>query len=108
MGGVVKALRFCLVLLPFLGTCFLPGQSRAQAAKEPNSGFGQSKPKAANEAEKKQGWIVDKKTEAKGGVEYHRTACPENCKEIGDKAIFVTKEGRVWEIANQESLKGHE
>jgi len=100
--------RFGLVLLTFFATFSFPAQPCAQAAQEPNSGPGQSKPKPTNETYKNQGWIVDKKTEAKGGVEYLKTACPESCKEIGDKAVFVTKDGKVWEITNQESLKGYE
>jgi hypothetical protein len=100
--------RFGLALFTFFASSCIPVQSHPQSSKESNRDLRQSKPNAANDTDKKEGWIVDKKTEAKGGVPYLRTACPANCKDIGDKAVFVTKDGKVWEIANQESLKGHE
>lgn len=52
------------------------------------------------------GWVSDAKC-AKNGAKAEHAACAEKCIKAGQKAVFVTGDGTVLEVANQDKVTGH-
>ncbi len=52
------------------------------------------------------GWISDAKCAAKGAKAGH-AGCAEKCIKGGQKAVFVTPDGGVLEVSNQDSVTAH-
>ena len=67
-----------------------------------------AKDKAATKAEKISGWVSDAKCGAKGASADH-AACAKKCADGGEKLVVVSdKDHKVYNVDNQDSLKGHE
>jgi hypothetical protein len=63
-------------------------------------------PKA--KTEKISGWVDDAKCAAKGKTSDHAD-CAKKCAEAGEKLVIVSDKGHtVYNVDNQEALKGHE
>jgi hypothetical protein len=61
----------------------------------------------AGKASSMKGWVSDAKCAAKGNSAAH-AACAKGCVKGGEKAVFVNdKDGKVYPIANQDSVKDH-
>ena len=88
--------RFALTLL---AVAFLASFSMAK-----------DKDKAAGaKAEKISGWITDAKCAAKTGGDYSNADCAKKCAEAGEKLVVVSDKGhKVYNVDNQDALKGHE
>ena len=55
------------------------------------------------------GWITDAKCAAKAGADLSNADCAKKCAEKGEKLVFVSdKDKKVYQVDNQDSLKGHE
>ena len=52
------------------------------------------------------GYIVDKGCSTKKEM-WTNTACVERCAGRGDKLVFVTEEGKVYQVADQDKVKPH-
>lgn len=52
------------------------------------------------------GYIVDKGCSTKKEM-WTNTACVERCAGRGDKLVFVTEEGKVYQVADQDKVKAH-
>jgi hypothetical protein len=53
------------------------------------------------------GWVSDAKCAAKGNAAAH-ASCAKACVKGGEKAVFVSdSDGKVYPIANQDSVKDH-
>jgi hypothetical protein len=68
-----------------------------------------AKDKAAGaKAEKISGWVSDEKCAAKGTNASHAD-CAKKCAEAGQKLVVVSDKGhKVYNVDNQDALKGHE
>ena len=66
-----------------------------------------AKNKAAGaKPEKLSGWVSDEKCGAK---DINNADCAKKCAEAGSKLVFVSeKDRRVYNVDNQDALKGHE
>lgn len=53
------------------------------------------------------GYIVDKGCSTKGKEMWTNTKCVESCVGRGDKLVFVTEEGKVYQVADQDKVKSH-
>jgi hypothetical protein len=61
----------------------------------------------AGKASSMKGWVSDTKCAAKGNTAAH-ASCAKACVKGGEKAVFVSdKDGKVYPITNQESVKDH-
>lgn len=71
--------------------------------------FSVAKDKAAGaKAEKVSGYITDEKCAAKGG-DLSNADCAKKCEEAGQKLVVVSDKGhKVYNVDNQDALKGHE
>lgn len=72
-------------------------------------GVSVAKDKAAGaKAEKISGWVSDEKCGAKGGNASHAD-CAKKCEDAGQKLVVVSDKGHtVYNVDNQDALKGHE
>jgi hypothetical protein len=73
--------------------------------------FSIAKDKAAGaKSEKINGWITDAKCAAKsGGGDLSNADCAKKCEEAGEKLVVVSDKGhKVYNVDNQDALKGHE
>ncbi len=62
---------------------------------------------AAPKANAMTGWISDSKCGAKGATASH-AGCAKACVKGGEKAVFVNdKDGKIYAITNQDSVKDH-
>ena len=52
------------------------------------------------------GYIVDKGCSGKKEM-WTNTKCVESCVGRGDKLVFVTEEGKVFNVADQDKVKAH-
>jgi hypothetical protein len=52
------------------------------------------------------GYIVDKNC-AKNKAMWSDEACSKKCLDNGAKAVFVTEEGKVYQVADQDKVKAH-
>jgi hypothetical protein len=52
------------------------------------------------------GYVVDKGCSTKKEM-WTNTACVERCAGRGDKLVFVTEDGRVYQVADQDKVKEH-
>ena len=71
--------------------------------------FSVAKDKTAGpKAQKVSGWVSDEKCGAKGTAASHAD-CTKKCEEAGQKLVVVSDKGhKVYNIDNQDALKGHE
>ena len=53
------------------------------------------------------GYIVDKSCASKGKAMWSNEKCAASCIKRGDPAMFVTEEGKVYEITNQDKVVAH-
>ena len=53
------------------------------------------------------GYVVDKGCSTKKEM-WSNTACVERCASRGDKLVFVTEDGKVYQVDDQAKFKGHE
>lgn len=61
----------------------------------------------SGKASSMKGWVSDSKCAAKGAGAAH-ASCAKACVKGGEKAVFVDdKDGKVYPIANQDSVKDH-
>jgi hypothetical protein len=61
----------------------------------------------AGKASSMKGWVSDAKCAAKGNSAAH-ASCAKACVKGGEKAVFVSdSDGKVYPIANQDSVKDH-
>ena len=61
----------------------------------------------AGKASSMKGWVSDTKCAAKGNSAAH-ASCAKACVKGGEKAVFVSDaDGKVYPIANQDSVKDH-
>jgi malic enzyme len=61
----------------------------------------------AGKSSSMKGWVSDAKCAAKGAGAAH-ASCAKACVKGGEKAVFVDdKDGKVYPIANQDSVKEH-
>ncbi len=61
----------------------------------------------AGKASSMKGWVSDTKCGAKGNSAAH-ASCAKACVKGGEKAVFVSdSDGKVYPIANQDSVKDH-
>jgi hypothetical protein len=61
----------------------------------------------AGKASSMKGWVSDSKCGAKGASASH-ASCAKACVKGGEKAVFVSDaDGKVYPIANQDSVKEH-
>lgn len=61
----------------------------------------------AGKASSMKGWVSDAKCAAKGNAAAH-ASCAKACVKGGEKAVFVSDaDGKVYPIANQDSVKEH-
>src|SRR5215470_20305284 len=64
---------------------------------------------AAAKATSISGWITDAKCAAKPGADLSNADCAKKCAEKGEKLVFVgDKDKKVYQVDNQDALKGHE
>ena len=67
-------------------------------------------PAAAGEKGSWKGWIADAKCSGarddKGASADH-AGCAANCIKGGEKAVFVSDDGTVYQVKNQEKVTGH-
>jgi|SRR5215471_266725 len=55
------------------------------------------------------GWITDAKCAAKKDADLSNADCAKKCAEKGEKLVLVTdKDKKVYQVDNQDALKGHE
>jgi len=55
------------------------------------------------------GWVTDAKCAAKQGADLSNSDCAKKCAEKGEKLVFVgSRDKKVYQVENQDSLKGHE
>ena len=67
-----------------------------------------AKDKAAAKSEKVSGWVSDEKCAAKGTNASHAD-CAKKCADAGQKLVVVSDKGhKVYNVDNQDALKGHE
>ncbi len=52
------------------------------------------------------GYIVDKGCSSKKEM-WTNEACAKRCAERGDKLVFVTEEGKIYQVADQDKVKEH-
>jgi hypothetical protein len=69
-----------------------------------------AKDKAAGaKATSMSGYITDAACAAKGGAAVSDSDCAKKCAEKGEKLVFVgDKDKKVYQVDNQDALKGHE
>ena len=69
-----------------------------------------AKDKAAGaKATSMSGYITDAKCAAKHGADLSNSDCAKKCAEKGEKLVFVgDKDKKVYQVDNQDALKGHE
>ena len=53
------------------------------------------------------GYIVDKGCSTKGQAMWTNEKCAASCIKRGDPAVFVTDEGKVYEVTNQDKVLAH-
>ena len=55
------------------------------------------------------GYITDAKCASKAGADLSNSDCAKKCAENGEKLVFVgDKDKKVYQVDNQDALKGHE
>jgi hypothetical protein len=55
------------------------------------------------------GWVTDAKCAARPGADLSNGDCAKKCAEGGQKLVFVgSKDKKVYQVENQDALKGHE
>jgi hypothetical protein len=55
------------------------------------------------------GWVTDAKCAARQGADFSNSDCAKKCVQNGEKLVFVgSKDKKVYQVENQDSLKGHE
>jgi hypothetical protein len=52
------------------------------------------------------GYVVDKGCSAKKEM-WTNKACIERCEARGDKLVFVTEDGKIYQVADQDKVKAH-
>jgi len=68
-----------------------------------------AKDNASSKASKVSGWITDAKCASKAGADLSNADCAKKCAEQGEKLVFVSdKDKKVYQVDNQDALKGHE
>jgi hypothetical protein len=74
------------------------------------SSFSIAKDKASGaKATSISGYITDAKCAAKPGADLSNADCAKKCAEKGEKLVFVgDKDKKVYQVDNQDALKGHE
>ncbi len=71
--------------------------------------FSIAQDKAAGKAEKVSGWITDAKCAQKKSADYSNADCAKKCAQNGEKLVVVSDKGhKVYNVDNQDALKGHE
>src|SRR5215469_11893384 len=64
---------------------------------------------SATKATSMSGYITDAKCAAKAGADLSNGDCAKKCAEHGEKLVFVgDKDKKVYQVDNQDALKGHE
>jgi len=53
------------------------------------------------------GYIVDKGCSTKAKETWTNEACVKRCVGRGDPLVFVTEEGKVYQVADQDKVKAH-
>ena len=52
------------------------------------------------------GYIIDKSCASKKEM-WGNEACAKNCMKRGDPAVFVTEDGTIYQVSNQDKVKDH-
>lgn len=64
---------------------------------------------AGSKAASMSGYITDAKCAAKAGADLSNGDCAKKCAQNGEKLVFVgDKDKKVYQVDNQDALKGHE
>lgn len=53
------------------------------------------------------GYIVDKSCATKGEAMWSNEKCAESCIKKGSPAVFVSEDGKVYQVANQDKVVAH-